>query len=464
MANPKSKDDANRYLTLRGDNFYYQRKVPSSARSYDKRGDKRTGVFRVSLKTSEKALARKKRDEMEAADEKLWASLLAGVDAGTAMQTYAAAVRLVEALGFGFKPAEELSRNASITDLIARVNAMGPAETAPVHVEKALLGNVSEPSVTLSVANKIYMEEIASDEIIGKSERQRRKWRNVKKRGVGLFIEIVGDLPIEEINRDHALTFWRHWQQKIAPTEKGSRSTHTASSGNRDISTMRTLYSAYFKHIGQHDRLNPFAGLSFKERGASKRKRPPFPVEHLTNVIMKPGALAGLNDQARAILLAEIETGCRPSELANITKDAIKLDHEFPHIVIQPRDDPDDPRELKSEQSERTIPLVGVALEVFKKFPNGFSRYREKEEALSAVINKYLRENKLMPSEKHTLYGLRHSLEDRMKEAGIDEELRRILMGHKINREEYGTGGSLKWRQAELQKIALPFDPAIVTQ
>ncbi|MNW16339.1 hypothetical protein D3C71_2151630 [compost metagenome] len=50
-------------------------------------------------------------------------------------------------------------------------------------------------------------------------------------------------------------------------------------------------------------------------------------------------------------------------------------------------------------------------------------------------------------------------MEDRMKEAGIGDDLRRILLGHRIDREEYGIGGSLEWRQKELAKVALPFAP-----
>jgi hypothetical protein len=49
-----------------------------------------------------------------------------------------------------------------------------------------------------------------------------------------------------------------------------------------------------------------------------------------------------------------------------------------------------------------------------------------------------------------------------MKEAGLDEELRRILMGHAIDRPRYGSGGSLKWRMGELKRIELPFDPSII--
>ncbi|MER9679595.1 hypothetical protein NKJ23_09740 [Mesorhizobium sp. M0184] len=174
------------------------------------------------------------------------------------------------------------------------------------------------------------------------------------------------------------------------------------------------------------------------------------------------GRLASLDAQARRCVLALIETGTRPSEICNLDETVIFLDTPVPYIRITPREDADDPREIKTEWSVRDVPLVGVALEVFKKNPQGFPRYRNREEALSANLNKFFKAHKLFPTPKHKIYSLRHSFEDRMKEAGIDSELRKILMGHTIERVEYGTGGSLQWRRAELKKIALPFDPEIV--
>ena len=44
-----------------------------------------------------------------------------------------------------------------------------------------------------------------------------------------------------------------------------------------------------------------------------------------------------------------------------------------------------------------------------------------------------------------------------MKEAGIDFELRCLLMGHDNKRPEYGTGGSLEYRRNELMKIVHPY-------
>lgn len=44
-----------------------------------------------------------------------------------------------------------------------------------------------------------------------------------------------------------------------------------------------------------------------------------------------------------------------------------------------------------------------------------------------------------------------------MKEAGIDLELRMLILGHDNKRPEYGTGGSMEYRLKELQKITHPY-------
>src|SRR5690606_26360546 len=125
-------------------------------------------------------------------------------------------------------------------------------------------------------------------------------------------------------------------------------------------------------------------------------------------------------------------------------------------------DDPENPRDIKTQSSERQIPLVGVALEVFKRFPKGFPKYHDKENALSAVLMKHFRLTKLLETPSHKVYSIRHSFEDRMKNAGLDTELRMMLMGHTIDRPQYGEGGSLKWKADGLAKMAMPFGPSIV--
>jgi integrase len=111
-----------------------------------------------------------------------------------------------------------------------------------------------------------------------------------------------------------------------------------------------------------------------------------------------------MNDQARAIVLTIIETGARPSEICNLTEAFIKIDTSVPHILIEPRLDPDDPREIKTTTSVRAVPLIGLALAAMKKFPKGFPRYKDKEASMSAALNKFFRENKLFPTPKQDLF------------------------------------------------------------
>lgn len=450
----KDITDADRFLQTKRGIWYYHRKVPKALCDVDGRWP----LVRISLQTRSVGEARPRRDAYEAADNQLWGSMLAGDDQVRARKIYEAAVRRAEAMGFSYRPAAEIAE-LPIEELLARAEAIGVAGRTIEH-QTALLGGEAPPPLLLTSVYKLYVEEIAADALRTKSAQQRRKWINIKKRAVDRFVEVVGDLDINTIAREHALKIWRFWQQRIAP--KDGKPTHTPSSGNRELGSLRTIYTEYFAHIGQVDRVNPFAGLSFAEKQKKKKLRPPFPTEWIRDRILQPGALDRLNDEARAIVLATIEVGARPSETCNLGPDQIRINAPVPHLAFEERDDPDDPRELKSAASIRVVPLVGVALEVFRRFPGGFPRYREREEALSQLVNKYLRNNKLAPTPRHTLYGLRHSMEDRMKEAGIGDDLRRILLGHRVDREEYGIGGSLEWRRQELRKVALPFAPDVL--
>lgn len=439
-----------RYITARDGLYQYHRRIPKLVGALDSRFP----LIRHSLKTDDLALARAKRDILEAADHDLWAALLKSDGVEDAISRLNAAKIRVEALGFSFRTSSEFVADEPTVELLRRLSASLVQEQ--IGVSRRDIAHKSE--TTVSEVFEIYCDEIMRSELAAKSKVQKASWKKVKKHAISNFIKFVADKPMTEITRDDARQFYVCWLDRIAPKE-GKR-THAPSIGNRDVGNMRVLYRQFFAHLGEYDRKNPFDGLSFSER--KQRKRPPFSVEWITTKILVKGALATMSDELRGIVLAMIETGARPSELCNVTPEMIDLSCAVPHLRIMPRDDPDDPREIKTESSIRNVPLIGVALAVFQKHPNGFPRYREKENSMSAAANMYFKHNGLFPTEEHKLYSFRHSFEDRMKEAGIDEELRRILMGHAIERPKYGSGGSLAWRRDELIKIALPFDPSIV--
>jgi len=443
--------DPDRFIVERGGTFHYKRRVPASVAD----ADNRAPHVRVTLKTRDRALARQKRDALEAADDAFWASLLNGDGMELAKLRHHEAVKRSEAMGFAYRPIETAGP-ARLGDLLNRLEAVADDRT-PRATSRAVLGLIEAPRVTLTKGFEFYLQEIAPSIIAGKSEEQRRQWTKVMRRAVNNFRDLNGEVAMDDIAREHALKVYDLWRKRIAPTEDGARQTHSPSSGNRDLSSMRSFYRDYWRHLGQRDRPNPFDDLSFTER-QRRQKRPPFPTEWIREKILAKGALASLNDEARGAILAMVETGMRPSEVVNLRANHILLKHKVPHVLVEPRDDPDDPREVKSNAAVRMIPLLGVSLAVFKKFPNGFDRYRDKSSSLSALVNKQLRKLSLMPSPRHVLYSLRHSFEDRMKDGKVDAELRKIIMGHALDRPEYGTGGSLELRRKALAAITLPFD------
>ena len=196
--------------------------------------------------------------------------------------------------------------------------------------------------------------------------------------------------------------------------------------------------------------------LSFETDGlalsASKGKRvirPPFSDQWIRDKMLAPGPLHGLNTEARLILVGMINTGYRPSEGAGLLPAEIRLDTDVPHILIQPNAN----RQLKNRHSEWYIPPTGASVDAFQQASLGFPTYAQSNATLSATVNKFLKENGLLETNEHTMYGLRRAFEDRLLVAGIDERVRRDLLGHGRKRERYGKGGDM----AHVRGLMLPF-------
>jgi len=255
---------------------------------------------------------------------------------------------------------------------------------------------------------------------------------------------------MSQINREDALKFYGWWASRLAP-KRGAK-VLSPNGGNRDLGALRKFYNEYHIYFGQEDKPNPFRSLSFRVP-IIKDKRPPFEDEWIRENFLSVGALHFLKEEDQCILFALIETGCRASEITNLKTSDIKLATAAPFIKIRPSAR----RELKSPSSIRDIPLIGVALEAFHRYPNGFPSYRDKSERVSQRLLRLLREHELMPTNEHVIYSFRHSFERRMLEAGLDYDLRCRFMGHAIARPDYGGGGGIRFRREQLLKIAHPY-------
>lgn len=439
--------EQDRYLIKRENRYVYKRRVPKSVSELDDRAP----VIQISLKTSDIAVARTKRDLLEEADNIFWSEIILNSDSEKARLRYQSAVKRVEALGFVYKSSRDIAK-LPIEDIFSRFQVVMPLQNAP-QITDSVLGVVPVPSIKITDAEKVYFEEITPNQLARKSNGQKKHWINERKLSFNYLKSQIGDKDISAITREDALVFYRHLNKLVVGNERSS------SWGKRQLGNIRKFFDDYFVYIGQPDIVNPFVGLTFREFTVS---RPPFSINWIKNNILNVGVLDKLNTEARHILLTLIDTGARLGEICNLGTENIHLDGSYPYIEIKPRVDAKDPREIKTNSSIRTIPLIGVALAAMKHHPNGFVRYRDKETGLSNTLNKYFRKHNLFETEKHVIYSFRHSFEDRMKEANLDSELRRALMGHTIDRPKYGSGGRLQWQWEQLKKIELPFDVNII--
>lgn len=456
----ESPNNPDRFLLKRGTRWYYQRRVPKQFAAVDPRT-----FAKVSLKTSSLDLARLRRDQLADADDQYWLALSVeagqGPDVRKALEhRYTSAIARAMAYGFAYKPAEPLSESQTTADLMARIRKLeeqaGPGGDPGRADSEALLGGTPDPAAQISVSEafELYVSKIAFDDQYNKSEAQRRSWEKTKRTSIVYFIDQMGDLALSDITRDVALEYRDWWLSRMQPQEDGSKAV-TPNTANRHIGNIRSLYKRYFKHIGVTDIEDPFRDFYFS--GKSETKRAAFSDDWVRSRILVPGLFSGLRIELQVIIFLLIETGARLSELVNLRADDIRLNGAVPHIFIRPEQN----RELKTDDSKREIPLVGVAEPAMRACPDGFPHYYDKSTLVSANLMKAFRQRQLLPSSDHVIYSFRHSFEDRMLEGGLDYGLRCALMGHKNNRPEYGAGGSLGYRRDELLKIAHPFDPAI---
>ena len=416
-------------ITLRNNTWYIRRRVPTRYASVDERT-----MVHLSLHTDSRSIAEGKWRAIWDNQVEAWEAKLAG-DTADAEKRHAAAVELAKVKGFRYLPTREVL-DLKTEDILARVEASADAQDAA-----ALLGTVGKPKIRVSKALEMYWD-LAKDKTLQKSSDQIRRWKNPRIKAIKNFVRVCGDKPIDEITRDDMLDFRDWWLDRL------ESKTHTAGSANKDLGHL----SGVLKLVNSKKRLglalSPLLSeLSFLE-GAQNR-RPPFSTNWIRTKLLAKGALSGLNNEARCVLLAMINTGARPSELTTLNETTIDLKSTVPSISVKP-----DGRDTKSPNAIRQIPLLGVSLAAMQECPNGFPRYFDKP-GLSATINKYLEAHGLKETEDHTLYCLRHSFEDRMLEAGIDVRIRKDLMGHSKDGVVYGKGASLSHTAALLKPLAL---------
>ncbi|MFT4013019.1 MAG: tyrosine-type recombinase/integrase [Paracoccus sp. (in: a-proteobacteria)] len=423
--------------SLRGDTYYLRKRVPIRYAPVEPKE-----LVHISLATDSFDVARRKAPEVWARMIEAWEAKLDGHDAdGDARMK--AARNLAQRRGYRYLDAPEVAK-LPLEEILKRIESVVDRRgRLDMKEAEAALGLVPAPTLTVSQAFDAFYE-VAGDRIVGKSADQLRRHRAPRLKATNNFIASVGNKQLAEITTDDMFAFRASWLERVAKGEV------KAESANKDFIYLGAMWRAVAQAKGVPLRFDT-DGLSLSASKGKKATRPPFSDKWIKEKLLALDALNGLNLEARTILLVMVNTGARPSEIAGLLPEEIKLGAKVPHILIQPNVN----RHLKNRHSERYIPLAGVSLDAIKSMPGGFPRYASNSASLSATVNKFLAENGLLETPEHSLYSLRHAFEDRMLTGGVDERLRRDLLGHGLKRERYGAGGTMEHVHSILLPLAL---------
>jgi hypothetical protein len=382
------------------------------------------------------------RDAVAKLDAQLfrrWSDLKAGRDP-EAVERYVEAVATAHRRGVDYLPANQVAA-LPVAELVRRVERVdGGATVENSKVVGAVLGGEKPPALMLSGMREA-VEQIVVAQLAKKSPRQLRKWRLERDVAVDTFLEVLGgDRPMAELKRADVLALRKHWQDRVVRGEV------EADTGNKNIGRVGWM----FRTIND-DRMLGLSPIFQKAgmAGGKERQRVAFKADFVQERFMADGVFGDLNPEARRIIYLVAETGLRLAEACNLARETIKLDAAVPHVQVRP-----DGREMKTDHSRRDIPLVGVALMAMRAQPEGFPRYRDKADSLSALVNKVLEVRGLRPEPGQSLYSLRHTFEDRLTAVEAPEKVVAALMGHKWHRPRYGLGPSLEQKRDWLKRIA----------
>jgi hypothetical protein len=262
-------------LIKRGRQWCLRRRVPVEFQQIESRSE----VW-ISLKTDSRSLAAEKAPAVWREQVAAWKARLSGHE-HDAMKHYEAVQELAASKGVRYLPLDQVVQLA-IDTLLGRIEAIANRDQTPDPLQAAaVLGTKQPPVLTVTQALETYWT-LAKDKTFGKSEDQKRRWENPRKKAVRNFVSIVGDKPMNEISADDMLEFRSYWQERI---ETGGL---TANSANKDLIHLGEI----LKTVNKMKRLGldlPLDGLAFKE--GEKSERPPFSDDWIRTRLLRPEGL-----------------------------------------------------------------------------------------------------------------------------------------------------------------------------
>jgi integrase len=454
------------YQKTPGGPWYYRRKIPKHARSLYPGNP--TEV-RVALKTKDVVQATKKAEKLASQDDLRWSRMAPdgfGRFPPHDPAIRSAAIRLLETLkvtpGYGYviNRTYDVIPTDEVFNYLERKYGMARVEDAREHGFDEFLNSIdpvdaeahrlfwTDPDADakrpplLSEALEIYLMEHrrGSDE----------EFRRIAMREVNNAVSVLGDKPVTDITRDDAKRYRDHLVSRMKTASVRRRMNTVSAVINRAIVEKGLVYK------------NPFAKLSIQGLHEDSVERPPFTNDELETIAFQ---CTILNDDIRHIVGLMIDLGCRIAEAVGLKIADIDLTADTPFVHFKRHQG----RSLKTDNSERKVPLVGMSLWAARQaiaaskdhnseylFPRYFDAALGKVKGTHAsnTVNKWLRS--ITGTEK-TSHSFRHSMRDRLRDAGVAQEMQEVIGGwaSRTVGQQYGAGYKLKLLKEALEMVAI---------
>lgn len=313
-----------------------------------------------------------------------------------------------------------------------------PTETLAVQL---LNENRSDPKNTrLSQTLEIYLEN---------HKNPTDKLRKYTERVINSLIAEIGDKKIIDLDRADAAKF-----------RDAIRARNKTTTARRNISAITAVLTSCYIEL-EIEKSSPFKSVKIKNEGHDAVRRVSFTPAELKT--LKREIEANPDDRRQLIALI-LDTGMRLSEAVGLSLADIHLDAKVPYVSVDC--EPERDRTLKTENSIREVPLVGMALwaaqrivaEAEKGQKYAFPRYCTdkglKADSASASGNKWIKKH---TADNKSFHCFRHTMNDRLKEAECPEPIIEAICGWKKDGmvSHYGQGYSLSKKQEFLKKVVL---------
>ena len=417
--------------------FQYRRRIPVCLRGHFPG----KGFYVRSLGRDPQVLARKAAD-LTAELHALWSRLRA--DAGAR-----------EAEGAGELPAGLGRAGEARTALEVLVDYLRTSKEAEVCTGAEEAGNTIQaqaPAPALPQRVTINLQDALALYLSHHAKGGLRKFRGDAERVINGVVALAGNLPLSFYTRQQAQEYRDYLLTR--------NSTGTV---RRRLDTLVAIFN---KAVAEEGLTlgNPFENLSIPQEGQDAKKRAPYTLAELSIIAR---ACRWLDDDIRHIIGLQLDTGARAGEIIGLRVNDVVLDHAVPHVRIRPFGSV---RTLKTDASQRDIPLVGTALwsagrAVAAATARGdsewlFPRYSSDREVkatyASNTLNKWLSGLEGV-AEGKTTHCMRHSARDRMRAAQVPHDIQEAIggWGTRTVGQGYGSGYPLDVLRLHMEKIVL---------